>query len=67
MGPVVQAQGAKPTPALLGPPGSDTQPGLGPVVLGHREQFVAGMAASFGLAQRCLVRVLGCIPLSHLG
>jgi len=42
MGPVVQAQGAKPTPALLGPPGSDTQPGLGSVVLGHREQLVAG-------------------------
>src|SRR4029453_16898188 len=28
--------------ALGGPAGSGTQPGLGPVVLGHREQLVAG-------------------------
>ena len=34
--------GAADHPALLGPLGSGTQPGLGPVVLGHREQFVAG-------------------------
>jgi hypothetical protein len=37
-GPVGEAD----QPALPGPPGSDTQPGLGSVVLGHREQFVAG-------------------------
>src|SRR5512132_846441 len=29
-------------PSVAGPPGSDTQPGLGSVALGHREQLVAG-------------------------
>jgi hypothetical protein len=47
----VQTQRTQPTtqrcPARAG---SDTQPGLGPVPLGHREQFVAGQAAPFGLA-----------------
>ena len=38
----VQASGRSPPPALPGPPGAGTQPGLGPVLLGHREQFVVG-------------------------
>ena len=41
--------GAADHPALLGPPGSGVQPGLGPVALGHREQFFAGKATPFGL------------------
>jgi hypothetical protein len=42
--------GAADHPALPGPSGLGYQPGLGPVPLGHREQFVAGQATPFGLA-----------------
>jgi hypothetical protein len=48
----VQAQRAQPTPSVARPGGIGYQPGLGPVPLGHREQFVAGKAAWFGFAQQ---------------
>jgi hypothetical protein len=43
--------------ALLGPAGSGAQLGLGSVVLGHREQFVAGRPRRWASRCNCLVRV----------
>jgi hypothetical protein len=53
----VQASGRSHHPALPGPPGVGTQPGLGPGVARPPRAVRCWKAASFGLAERCLVRV----------
>ena len=50
--PVGPGQRAQPTTSVARPGGLGYQPGLGPVVLGHREQLAAGKAASFAFAQQ---------------
>jgi hypothetical protein len=48
----VQAQRAQPTTQRCPARRARVPAGVGPVVLGHREQFVAGKAAWFGFAQQ---------------